>query len=143
MSHHTPFRERFSEEARLTESQRIRAKYPLRLPVIAEQGRCGSDTLPPMRRDKFLVPADFTMGQFMYIVRKQMKLAPNVALFLFVDDCVPPTSALMSAVHAEKRASDGFLYVTYSGENTFGAFPATSAFTSSTPAGLSRRRRTP
>lgn len=29
--------------------------------------------------------------------------------------------ALMSAVYEEKKDDDGFLYVTYSGENTFGS----------------------
>lgn len=28
--------------------------------------------------------------------------------------------ALMSAVYEDKKEEDGFLYVTYSGENTFG-----------------------
>lgn len=31
-----------------------------------------------------------------------------------------PTGAIMSAIYEEKKDEDGFLYVTYSGENTFG-----------------------
>lgn len=33
-----------------------------------------------------------------------------------------PTAAAMSAVYEERKDEDGFLYITYSGENTFGAF---------------------
>ena len=31
-----------------------------------------------------------------------------------------PAGALMSTIYDEKKDKDGFLYVTYSGENTFG-----------------------
>jgi GABA(A) receptor-associated protein len=31
-----------------------------------------------------------------------------------------PAAAAMSAIYEEKRDEDGFLYITYSGENTFG-----------------------
>ncbi|CAM8985512.1 unnamed protein product [Rhodiola kirilowii] len=33
---------------------------------------------------------------------------------------LPPTGAIMSAIYEEKKDVDRFLYVTYSGENTFG-----------------------
>lgn len=32
------------------------------------------------------------------------------------------SGAIMSAIYDEKKDEDGFLYVTYSGENTFGNF---------------------
>jgi GABA(A) receptor-associated protein len=31
-------------------------------------------------------------------------------------------AALMSAIYEENKDADGFLYMTYSGENTFGLF---------------------
>lgn len=31
------------------------------------------------------------------------------------------TAALMSSIYEDHRDEDGFLYITYSGENTFGA----------------------
>ncbi|KVI09408.1 Autophagy protein Atg8 ubiquitin-like protein [Cynara cardunculus var. scolymus] len=33
---------------------------------------------------------------------------------------LPPTAALMSAIYEENKDEDGFLYMSYSGENTFG-----------------------
>ena len=47
-------------------------------------------------------------------------LPPEKAIFIFVNDTLPPTAALMSAIYQEHKDKDGFLYVTYSGENTFG-----------------------
>jgi GABA(A) receptor-associated protein len=84
-------------------------------------------------------PQDLTVGQFVYVIRKRIKLAPEKAIFIFVNEVLPPTAALMSAIYEEykcvtiplvaiqpelifliNRDEDGFLYVSYSGENTFG-----------------------
>lgn len=35
-------------------------------------------------------------------------------------DFFSPSGSLMSAIYDERKDEDGFLYVTYSGENTFG-----------------------
>ncbi|KAG7531425.1 hypothetical protein FFLO_04346 [Filobasidium floriforme] len=71
-------------------------------------------------KKKYLVPADLTVGQFVYVIRKRIKLAPEKAIFIFVDEILPPTAALMSTIYEEHKDEDGFLYVSYSGENTFG-----------------------
>uniref|UniRef100_A0A453D003 Autophagy-related protein n=1 Tax=Aegilops tauschii subsp. strangulata TaxID=200361 RepID=A0A453D003_AEGTS len=69
---------------------------------------------------RYLVPADLTVGQFVYVVRKRIKLSAEKAIFIFVKNTLPPTAALMSAIYEENKDEDGFLYMTYSGENTFG-----------------------
>lgn len=71
-------------------------------------------------KKKYLVPADLTVGQFVYVIRKRIKLSPEKAIFIFVDEVLPPTAALMSSIYEEHKDEDGFLYVGYSGENTFG-----------------------
>lgn len=69
-----------------------------------------------------MVPADLTVGQFVYVIRKRIKLSPEKAIFIFVSgNVLPPTASLMSTVYEEHKDEDGFLYITYSGENTFGA----------------------
>lgn len=62
------------------------------------------------------------MGQFVYVVRKRISLPPEKAIFVFVKNSLPPTAALMSAIYEKNKDADGFLYVTYSGENTFGGW---------------------
>ena len=103
---------------RRSESDRIRAKYPDRVPVICE--RADRSDVPDIDKKKYLVPADLTVGQFIYVIRKRIKLPPEKAIFIFVDNVIPPTASLMSAVYEVQKDEDGFLYVTYSGENTFG-----------------------
>lgn len=61
---------------------------------------------------------DLTVGQFVYVIRKRIKLSPDKAIFIFVNSVLPATSATMSQIYAEYKDEDGFLYLTYSGENT-------------------------
>lgn len=61
-----------------------------------------------------------TIGQFIYVIRKSMKLTPEKALFVFVGETLPATSTLVSELYRDYRDEDGFLYMIYSGESTFG-----------------------
>ncbi|XP_031482117.1 autophagy-related protein 8C-like [Nymphaea colorata] len=106
-------------ERRKTESARIREKYPERIPVIVE--KADRTDIPDIDKKKYLVPADLTVGQLVYVIRKRIKLSPEKAIFIFVKNVLPPTGAMMSAIYEEHKDEDGFLYMTYSGENTFGS----------------------
>ena len=58
----------------------------------------------------------------MFVIRKRIKLSPEKSIFLFVNDTnLVPTAALLSQVYDEHKDDDGFLYITYNGESTFGA----------------------
>lgn len=113
-----PFKEEHSLDKRREVADRIRAKYPDRIPVIVE--KAPKSDAPDIDKKKFLVPADITVGKFVYEIRKHMKLSPEKAIFLFVNNVLPPTAELMSHIYAKYKDEDGFLYITYSGENTFG-----------------------
>jgi hypothetical protein len=56
-----------------------------------------------------LVPADLTVGQFVYVIRKRIKLSPEKAIFIFVDEVLPPTAALMSSIYEEHKDEDGYV----------------------------------
>lgn len=114
-----PFKKEKSLEERTSEYKRITTKYPDLVPVICERMN-GSD-VPESNRRKYLVPRDITMGQFKYVIRKRIELLPDQALFVFVNHSVlAPTNALVTDIHKEHADEDGFLYMIYSGENTFG-----------------------
>lgn len=105
-------------EKRIVEARRILAKYPDRIPVICE--KADRSDIPDIDKKKYLVPADLTVGQFIYVIRKRIKLPPERAIFIFVNNVIPPTASLMSTIYEEQKDEDSFLYITYSGENTFG-----------------------
>jgi len=43
---------------------------------------------------RYLVPADLTIGQLVYVIRKRIKLSAEKAIFIFVDNVLPPTGEL-------------------------------------------------
>ena len=113
------FKSKNSFEKRKGESDKILAKYSDRIPVICEKNP-KSDDIPDIDKNKYLVPNDLTTGQFLYVIRKRLKLAPEKAIFIFVNNTLPPSGDLLSQVYKNHKDEDGFLYVTYSGESTFG-----------------------
>ncbi len=42
---------------------------------------------------RYLVPADLTVGQFVYVIRKRISLPAEKAIFVFVKTSLPPTGA--------------------------------------------------
>mgnify|MGYP001116347140 CR=1 FL=1 len=105
-------------ESRCTESNKIIKKYPCRIPIIVEkQSKC---QLNDIDKQKFLVPKDLNMNQFIYIIRKRIKLDKSESLFMMVDNQLCPGNTPISSVYEDYKDSDGFLYITYSSENTFG-----------------------
>ena len=115
------FKQEVSHEKRCLEARRIRAKYPDRIPVVVEQARKEDFAVPDMKR-KYLVPGELTLGQFVYVVRRRLKLNAEKAVFLHTTDGkIPPTTQLMGTIDEEHRdKDDNFLYLVYSAENTFG-----------------------
>ena len=129
------FKDEHPFEKRKAEAERIRQKYNDRIPV-----RCSlccsyrsfhrfpfdshaNDTqvicekveksdIATIDKKKYLVPSDLTVGQFVYVIRKRIKLSPEKAIFIFVDEVLPPTAALMSSIYEEHKDEDGFLYIT-------------------------------
>jgi GABA(A) receptor-associated protein len=114
------FKEKFTEDQRKEESSRIKQKYPSRIPVICERHVQAVGSLPEIDKQKYLVPDDLTVGQFMYVIRKRIKIPPEQAIFLYVNGMLPNTQELLSSLYEKSCDKDGFLYVTYMGENSFG-----------------------
>lgn len=115
------YKEKHSFELRLEECNRIREKYPDRIPILVfRKTNDKASKVPDIDKNKFLVPSDLTFGQFSYVIRKRLKLKPEVALFLFSGTTIVPTAQLVSEIYIRQRDKDGFLYLNYCGENTFG-----------------------
>jgi GABA(A) receptor-associated protein len=114
------FQKRNSQEKRFCESQRILSKYPDRIPVICE---IGTDyrTQISLDKNKYLVPGDLTVGNFIYVIRKRIRLTPEKALYIFTEKgSLPPTANLLSTLYRDNKNTDGFLYLIVSLESTFG-----------------------
>lgn len=102
------------------EADKILTKYPDRVPIIVTKN-IHSKTTPDIDKQKFLAPLDLTMGQFMFVIRKRIKLHPNIGLFMFVNNTVVCNTELVGSVYYNSHdKEDGFLHVVYSCENVFG-----------------------
>jgi len=121
------FRKQYSFEQRYEEAHRVLHKYPDRIPVICERDR--DSNLPSDSKKKFLIPRDMTIGQFVYVVRKRVRLPPEKAIFLFITQekkdgmmtkILAPTSQIFDRLYFECKDRDAFLYVSVSGEHVFG-----------------------
>ena len=88
------------------------------MPVICEKDP--KSQLPEMDKTKILVPRDLTVAQFVKVIRKRIQLKPEETIFLFINDRIVPTGAVISEVYQHNKDTDGFLYVSYSAENYFG-----------------------
>ena len=111
----------FTKKEKIKNSvQKIIEKYPDRVPVFVTRGK-GDRNLKDIPQNKFIVPDDVTIGQFMNIVRKRIELGPEMALFLFVNKGVlPAQSTTMANLYNQYKNDDGLLEIQYCGENTFG-----------------------
>ena len=104
---------------------KLKIKYPRKVPVICLPGQ----DLPDLDKQKFLVPGDLTLGEFTVIVRQRLKLNSKEALLMFSENEMLNASHEMDVIYSKcKDQETGFLYVTYSKENTFGSKKAISCF---------------
>ena len=99
-------------------ADKILSKYPRRYPILI--WKLESDIA--IKRRKFIAPQDITLGQFLYVLRKQL-VDFNAAegLFLFVESTnmlLPAGDEIGKLWH--QHNVNGFLRLTLAKENTFG-----------------------
>ena len=68
--------------------------YPNRVFIVIE--KVLNSDIPQIEKNKFMVPPDLTISRFVYVIRKHCKIGPHKALFIFVDNTLPPNSALIT-----------------------------------------------
>ena len=94
-------------------------QHPGRIPVVVE---C-SEQLQysnPLKKNKFIVPYDMSLSQFMFIIRKHMNLKPIDAVYVFINNILHPTTSIMGDLYATYKDEDGFMYLSVYQESTFG-----------------------
>lgn len=114
------FKNTYSFDYRQSESIRIMQKYPDRIPIICQKSKSANSTCPIIDKQKYLVPHDLSIGQYMYILRKRLHLSSEKALYIFINGTIPSVGNLIKNIYHEHKDPDGFLYIYYNLENTFG-----------------------
>ena len=108
----------YSMDVRKKESQKILLKYPTRIPIIVEKSK--GCILNDIDKKKYLVPKDMLMSQFIFVIRKRIQLDPSESLFFMINNQLSRSNVLLGDVYEDNQHEDGFLYITYTSENTFG-----------------------
>ena len=113
------FKDNHDIETRTQESNKILTKYPDRIPIIVYKNK--NADIKDIEKNKFLVPGDLTIAQFLTIIRKRIELSDKETLFLFINDTtLAGGSEIISNVYDKYKDEDGFLYISYCNENVFG-----------------------
>lgn len=105
---------------RIKKSQVILEKYPDRVPLIIQPSKNDRDAYP-IDKSKYITPRELTLMQLQQIVRKRICFPSEKALFMFINNKIYPITSLIGNIYDENKDSDGFLYITYCQENTFGS----------------------
>lgn len=116
---YSKFKKENDIDKRKKDAMIVKQKYPERIPVIVEKDPNCIDLIE-IDKCKFLVPNDLTMSQFMFVIRKRIKVPPEKAIFMFINNLIMKKAELLSNIYEEYKDEDGFLYVIYSSETTFG-----------------------
>jgi GABA(A) receptor-associated protein len=114
------YKEKFTLEQRKEEASRVLKKYKDKIPIVIEKAK-NDNNIAELDKHKFIVPRELTLGQFQYAISKRIGLKESQAIFLFVNgNNLCNNSHTISSVYDEHKSECGFLYCTYSAENTFG-----------------------
>ena len=113
------FKNKYSFDERHNESIKIRQKYPDKIPIICQKNKNCIYSYE-LSKNKYLVPNDLTLGQFLIVIRRRIKINSNTALFLLINNKLFSSSEIISNIYEYEKDKDQFLYITYTSENTFG-----------------------
>ena len=113
------------------ELARLQKNHPDKIPLFITKAHNARGTLPDIRKHKFLVPSHFTFGEVMLTIRKWILIGPEEAIFIFINNMLPPPGATVGELYQNHKGPDGVLRVVYTSENTFGSTSCSSSSCSS------------
>jgi GABA(A) receptor-associated protein len=99
------------------------SKHPNRIPIVIS-----SKSFKEHKVNRFIVPIDMTINQFMIILRNKTKINPTEAIFIFVKDykkngkkdIIAPVSETIGSLYDKYKDDKLILNLDYEKEAVFG-----------------------
>lgn len=111
------YKTQFSLEQRIQKSAFIKNKYPHLVPLIIENF---NDAQPKLEKNKYLISKNSKFNIISNIIRSSITLDKAKALFFYTNNKLINQNDLILSLYERYKDEDGFLYIEYSLENTFG-----------------------
>ncbi|GAH29169.1 unnamed protein product [marine sediment metagenome] len=111
------FQDKYNIDSRYKLSQSVKRSQPGRVPVIIDRR---SEKDPTLDKNKYLVPRDISVAKLIDEIRRSTEIDSKHALFFFSQGMLLTPSRLIDQVYEKCKDRDGFLYIIYTRENTFG-----------------------
>jgi len=115
-----------SIEERISESNRILAKFPNSIPVIIESK--SEEVYKKLKKNKYLVPRNVSASYLLAAVRKHLEIDSSKAIFMYCGDNIICGTEIIDELYKDYiikkklfgNNTEKFFYVYISVENTFG-----------------------
>lgn len=111
------YKDKYTFEERLKESTMVCNKCKDKIPIICERF---NTHIPLIKKTKYLVSRELTIGYLVYIIKKQLNISTEKSIYLMTDGYIACNSMLVGVLYDNKHDKDGFLYINYCLENVFG-----------------------
>jgi|LakMenE01Jun11ns_1017448.scaffolds.fasta_scaffold9462411_2 hypothetical protein len=100
----------------------IKSIHPDKIPVIIDRG---SQETPKLKKNKFLISKDKTLGELIIILKKfiitnDSRFNEKQAIFLFINGNIYSSSKTVNEIYETVKPDDLYLKIIYSVENCFG-----------------------
>ena len=115
---------RFKKETNVTTRrenyEKIRRQFADKIPIICE--RDPKSKIRDIDKTKYLVPSDLTVSQFSFMIRKRIEIKQEEAFYLLVNGktSIAGDTLLSDIYEKYQDKEDGFLYIAYASELTWG-----------------------
>jgi GABA(A) receptor-associated protein len=107
-------------EKRKEEAEELMRVHCDRLPIVVEAYK-GHDIRFELEQNRFLVPRLYTFHEFIFHIRRKIKMEKSESLYVVVGNShLPAMNRTMLSIYNEFKDPDGYLYLTYSSQQVWG-----------------------